>query len=103
MTAYCDVWLGKASAVARQFLARRQALQIVTIQADHFLAWLEAHQLLNTSANRLRYVEMRATAATATAAEIAAEAHVCQHRETALFDQWSSLDQDQKHGETGEM
>lgn len=69
MTANYDVWHSKAMAAAQEFLARGQALQIVTIRPDEFLEWLRSEDLLNTSANRLRYVEMRATTAAAIVAD----------------------------------
>lgn len=72
MTADYDVWHGRAKAVAQEFLARGRALQIVTIRTDEFLAWLNPLGLPNTSANRLRYVEMRAAATAAALADIAA-------------------------------
>ncbi|HEY5797055.1 MAG TPA: hypothetical protein VIU82_18760 [Bosea sp. (in: a-proteobacteria)] len=75
MTPDYDVWLREASAVARKYLARGQALQIITIRPDEFLDWLDAKALPNTMRNRLRYVEMRATTAAAAVADIAAAAN----------------------------
>lgn len=69
MMADYDVWHSNAMAVAREYLARGQALQIVTIRSDEFLEWLRSQDLQNTSANRLRYVEMRATTAAAVVAD----------------------------------
>lgn len=74
MTADYDVWHSRATAVAREYLARGRALQLVTIRPDEFLDWLNAQDLPNTSANRLRYVEMRAAAAVAAVADIATAA-----------------------------
>lgn len=72
MTADYDVWHRRAKAVAQEYLARGQALQIVTIRTDEFLGWLNPQGLPNTSATRLRYVEMRAAATAAALADLAA-------------------------------
>ncbi|HEV7256816.1 MAG TPA: hypothetical protein VGN82_03460 [Bosea sp. (in: a-proteobacteria)] len=71
MTADYDVWYEKASAVARDFPARGQALQIIAIRTDDFLAWLEEQGGTNDASNRLRYVKMRAAAAAQTVGELA--------------------------------
>jgi hypothetical protein len=71
MTADYDVWQRRAKSVAHEFLARGRALQIVTIRTDEFLGWLNPLGLPNTSANRLRYVEMRAAATAAALADLA--------------------------------
>jgi hypothetical protein len=48
-----EVWRAKASAVAEQYLARGQALELVTIKPGEFLAWLQERILPNTAATRL--------------------------------------------------
>ena len=75
MTADYDDWLQKATAVAREYLARGQALQIITIRPNDFLAWLDDESLSNTARNRMRYVEMRAATAAAAGAHIATTAN----------------------------
>jgi hypothetical protein len=55
-----DTWRAKALAVAGQYLARGQALQLVTIKPGEFLAWLKSRNLPNTAAARLQYVELMA-------------------------------------------
>jgi hypothetical protein len=55
-------WRSKALSVADQYLATGRALQMVTIRPGDFLAWIAERRLPNTAANRLRYVEMMATA-----------------------------------------
>jgi len=69
MIADYDRWHLQAMAVAQKFLARRKALQIITIRPNEFLEWLSSQDLPNTSASRLRYVEMRAMAGTAAIAK----------------------------------
>lgn len=108
MTADYNAWHAQASAVARDFLARGQALQIVTIQADNFLAWLEAQGLPNTAVNRLRYVEQRAAASAATVADMAmaaneAAARACHQREAASVDSRGLLDQHSKDGDASQL
>ncbi|WP_332693744.1 hypothetical protein [Bosea sp. (in: a-proteobacteria)] len=103
MTADYDVWQSKATAVAREYLARGRALQIITIRPDEFLEWLDAQGLPNSSPNRLRYVEMRASAAAAVVADIATAANAVAavaslRRDAASVDQRIPLDHHQKDG-----
>lgn len=55
-----EVWHAAALNVINEWLARGRALQIVTIRPAEFVAWLEDHNLPNTAATRLKYVEERA-------------------------------------------
>lgn len=73
MIADYDRWHLQAMAVAKEFLARGQALQIVTIKPDEFLEWLTSQDLPNIAANRRRYVEMRAMTGTAATAALKSE------------------------------
>lgn len=63
MPADYEDWHAAAVTVVNAWLARGRTLQIITIKPDEFLAWLEARGLLNTSSNRLAYVEEKAKAA----------------------------------------
>lgn len=58
-----EVWHAAALSVMNAWLARGRALQIITIRPDEFLAWLEAGNLPNNAATRLKYVEEKATSA----------------------------------------
>lgn len=98
MTADYDSWHSKATAVAKEFLARGRALQIITIRPVEFLAWLDSQALPNTSASRLRYVEMRAATAAAAFADIATAASAvsaeASHSGAGSVHQRSPLDHD---------
>lgn len=56
-----EVWHAAALIVINEWLARGRALQIVTIRPDEFIEWLTEHDLPNTAATRLKYVEDRAS------------------------------------------
>lgn len=55
-----DVWHANAAKVAVQYLARGQALQLISIKPGRFLEWLAMRGLRNTAATRLLYVEILA-------------------------------------------
>lgn len=61
MPADYETWHRNAVAVTNAWLARGRALEIVTIRAAEFLAWLKQTGLPNTAETRLKYVMQRAS------------------------------------------
>jgi hypothetical protein len=57
-----DEWHRKATAVARTYLSRGDALMLVTIRQAEFAQWLSERKLESTAQTRLRYVEELAKA-----------------------------------------